>query len=137
MVSRVHVDLDRWSGGAPRRWRMAASVALVVTTVGTLMTLSPAARAAVLSGTPVPVAGVENTFGIGQGQLGTPGGLVLDGKNDIFVADQSNSRVLEYTFALDHRRVRQGGNDRGRGRRTGLGLQPAEQSRCSDPRRQG
>ena len=97
MVSRVRVDLDRWSGGAPRRWRMAASVALVVTTVGALMTLSPAARAAVLSGTPVPVAGVD-AFGIGSGQLGTPGGLVLDGKNDIFVADQSNSRVLEYAF---------------------------------------
>ncbi|MGP0108407.1 MAG: IPT/TIG domain-containing protein [Acidimicrobiales bacterium] len=61
------------------------------------MTLSPPARAAVLGGTPVPVAGVD-AFGIGSGQLGSPGGLVVDSKGDVFVADQSNNRVLEYSF---------------------------------------
>ena len=76
---------------------MATGVALVVATVGALVTQSPPARAAVLSGTPVPVAGVD-AFGIGAGQLGNPGGLVLDSKNDVFVADQTNNRVLEYAF---------------------------------------
>ena len=50
-----------------------------------------------LSATPSPVAGVD-AFGIGSGQLGTPGGLALDGKGDLFAADESNNRVLEYAF---------------------------------------
>ena len=71
------------------------AVLLVVLAAGTLMTISSSARAATLSGTPVPVAGV-NAFGIGFGQLGSPGSLVVDSTGDVFVVDQANNRVQEY-----------------------------------------
>jgi len=52
----------------------------------------------------VPVAGVL-AFGIGAGQLGSsgggaqsnsPAGLAFDGKGDLFAADPTNNRVIEY-----------------------------------------
>jgi sugar lactone lactonase YvrE len=43
---------------------------------------------------PVPVAGVD-AFGIGVGQLDDPGGLALDGRGDLFVADP-NRGVVEF-----------------------------------------
>jgi len=53
----------------------------------------------------VPVAGVL-AFGIGAGQLGSfqggsqsasPAGLAFDAKGDLFAADPTNNRVIEYT----------------------------------------
>jgi sugar lactone lactonase YvrE len=44
---------------------------------------------------PVPVVGVD-AFGIGYGQLGSPDGIAVDSKGDLFVADAPNYRVLEY-----------------------------------------
>ncbi len=93
----MHRRLDRSSGRAPTWLRGAVSVALLVAAVAMLLAASPPARGAVAGGTPVPVAGVD-AFGIGSGQLGSPGGLVVDSQGDVFVADQSNNRVLEYTF---------------------------------------
>ena len=42
------------------------------------------------------VAGVP-AFGIGSGQLSGPAGVAVDAKGDLFVADQANNRVYEYT----------------------------------------
>src|SRR5664280_444218 len=82
------------SDRARRPWLTALVAALLVAPLATLVAF-PSANASVLSGSPVAVAGVD-AFGIGAGQLASPGGLSADSKGDVFVVDQSNSRVQEY-----------------------------------------
>jgi len=88
---------DLASAGARSWWRRLLPAALGTAALAIVIAAVVPASAAVLSGSPVPVAGV-NAFGIGVGQFGSPGGLVLDGNGDLFAVDQSKNRVQEYLF---------------------------------------
>jgi hypothetical protein len=85
----------------PRRarvwWRRIVPIGWFVAPFAIVIMAVSSASAATLSGTPVPVAGVD-AFGIGVGQLGSPGSLVTDSKGDLFAVDASNNRVLEYAY---------------------------------------
>ena len=96
--------LNRAGSNSVRRVRAfgAASAPLFVLTavVFVVPVLSGGAAAAGVS-PPVPVAGVP-AFGIGAGQVGGspssgPAGIAIDSKGDLFVADQADNRVEEYT----------------------------------------
>ena len=78
---------------------------LVLSMAAFLPSLLPGAAAEAATGAAVPVAGVL-AFGIGAGQLGSSGGgsqsnsptgVAFDGKGDLFAADPTNNRVVEYT----------------------------------------
>jgi sugar lactone lactonase YvrE len=89
----------------PRPLRSLGTSVLVLSMAAFLPSVLPGAAAAAATGAAVPVAGVL-AFGIGAGQLGSPGGgsqsnsptgLAFDGKGDLFAADPTNNRVVEYT----------------------------------------
>ena len=44
--------------------------------------------------------GTDNLGGISAGSLSLPGGAVVDGASNLYVADASNNRVLEYSSPL-------------------------------------
>ena len=86
----------------PLRSLGAALLTLSMTAFMPSMLSDTAANAATNSS--APVAGVL-AFGIGAGQLGSsqggsqsnsPAGLAFDGKGDLFAADPTNNRVIEY-----------------------------------------
>ena len=77
---------------------------LVLSMAAFLPSVLPGAAAEAATGAAVPVAGVL-AFGIGAGQLGSSGGgsqsnsptgVAFDGKGDLFAADPTNNRVVEY-----------------------------------------
>src|SRR6202011_941835 len=39
------------------------------------------------------------SFGSGDGQFGSPGGVAVDGSGNVFVADSFNQRIVEFTNA--------------------------------------
>jgi sugar lactone lactonase YvrE len=89
----------------PRPLRSLGTSVLVLSMAALLPSVLPGAAAAAATGAAVPVAGVL-AFGIGAGQLGSPGGgsqsnsptgVAFDGKGDLFAADPTNNRVVEYT----------------------------------------
>ena len=45
-------------------------------------------------------SGTANTGGISPGSLSLPAGVALDGEANLYIADASNNRVLEYDWAL-------------------------------------
>jgi len=94
MLKRAHLTLGRHA----RRLGSLGATLLVLSATGLLPSvwLGGAASAAALTAPAVPVAGVA-AFGIGSGQLSGPAGIAVDAKGDLFVADQTSNRVLEYT----------------------------------------
>ena len=84
------------SGRRHARWLALPIVVTLVHVVSVAVAASPGV-AGVLGGTPLPVAGVAS-FGIGSGQLGSPGSVALDGTGDLFVVDGPADRVVEYGF---------------------------------------
>jgi sugar lactone lactonase YvrE len=67
----------------------AASLAVSAATGGTASAATAPA---------VPIAGVY-AFGIGVGQVGSPSGVAVDAAGDVFVADTTDSRVMEFRNA--------------------------------------
>jgi sugar lactone lactonase YvrE len=89
----------------PRPLRSLGTSVLVLSMAAFLPSVLPGAAADAATGTAVPVAGVL-AFGIGAGQLGSSGGgsasnsptgVAFDGKGDLFAADPTNNRVVEFT----------------------------------------
>jgi len=92
MPKRTHLSRGR----RLRRLGSLGAAFLALSAVGLLTSVWQGGIADAATAPAVPVAGVA-AFGIGSGQLSGPAGIALDAKGDLFVADQTNSRVYEYT----------------------------------------
>lgn len=79
-----------------RRLGSLGAAFLLLSAVGLLTSVWQGGIADAATAPAVPVAGVA-AFGIGSGQLSGPAGIAVDAKGDLFVADQTNNRVYEYT----------------------------------------
>jgi sugar lactone lactonase YvrE len=89
-----------WKGPCTKRGRrtlraLSPTVVISATLAMLLSTLSGGPASAGVAA-PAPVVGVD-AFGIGFGQLGGAYGIAVDSKGDLFVADETSSRVIEYT----------------------------------------
>jgi sugar lactone lactonase YvrE len=89
----------------PRPVRSLGTAILTLSMAAFVPAMLPGAAAEAATGAAGPVAGVL-AFGIGAGQLGSSGGgsqsnsptgVAFDGKGDLFAADPTNNRVVEYT----------------------------------------
>ena len=100
MLKRNHRATDR----PPRPLRSLGAALLTLSMAAFMPSMLSDTAASAATSRSVPVAGVL-AFGIGAGQLGSslggsqsnsPAGLAFDGKGNLFAADPTNNRVIEY-----------------------------------------